>query len=61
MFRIGLPELLVIMDIILFILGAGKLPEIGVAIGKDIINFKKATGKPNEIDVTTENKNIDPK
>ncbi len=61
MFGIGMPELLVILVIILVIFGAGKLPEIGGAIGKGIKNFKKATREPDEIDVTPDNKKIDPK
>ncbi|HNY71913.1 MAG TPA: twin-arginine translocase TatA/TatE family subunit [Syntrophales bacterium] len=61
MFGIGMPELLVILVIILIIFGAGKLPEIGGAIGKGIKNFKKATREPEEIDATPENKKIEPK
>ena len=61
MFGIGMPELLVILVIILIIFGAGKLPEIGGAIGKGIKKFKKATHEPDEIDVTPEDKKIDPK
>ncbi len=41
MFGIGMPELIVILIIILIVFGAGKLPEIGGAIGKGIRNFKK--------------------
>lgn len=52
MFGIGMPELLVILVIVLIIFGAGKLPEIGGALGRGIRNFKKATHEPNEIDVT---------
>lgn len=52
MFGIGMPELLVILVIILIIFGAGKLPEIGSALGRGIKNFKKASREPNEIDVT---------
>jgi sec-independent protein translocase protein TatA len=52
MFGIGIPELLIILVIILIIFGAGKLPEIGSALGKGIKNFKKASHEPNEIDVT---------
>ncbi len=52
MFGIGMPELLIILVIILIIFGAGKLPEIGSALGRGIKNFKKATHEPNEIDVT---------
>lgn len=62
MFGIGMPELLVILVIILIIFGAGKLPEIGGAIGKGIKNFKKATTEPDEIDVTPDSKKkIEPK
>jgi sec-independent protein translocase protein TatA len=56
-----MPELLVILVIILIIFGAGKLPEIGSAVGRGIKNFKKATREPDEIDVTPDPKKIDPK
>ena len=58
MFGIGMPELLIILVIILIIFGAGKLPEIGSAIGRGIKNFKKATDEPEEIDVTPDSKKI---
>jgi len=63
MFGIGMPELLVILVIILIIFGAGKLPEIGSALGRGIKNFKKATREPNEIDITpdSEKKNEEKK
>ncbi len=61
MFGIGIPELLIILVIVLIIFGAGKLPEIGNALGKGIRNFKKATREPDEIDVTPQNKKVDPK
>jgi sec-independent protein translocase protein TatA len=61
MFGIGMPELLIILVIILIIFGAGKLPEIGGAIGKGIKNFKKASREPEEIDVTPDAKKIDEK
>ena len=51
MFGLGVPELLVILVIVMIIFGAGKLPEIGGAIGKGIKTFKKSV-KPDEIDVT---------
>lgn len=43
MFGIGMPELIVILVIALVIFGAGRLPEIGKALGKAIQEFKKAT------------------
>jgi sec-independent protein translocase protein TatA len=41
--RIGFPELIVILVIIIMIFGANRLPEIGRGIGKGIRNFKDAT------------------
>lgn len=41
--RIGIPELLIILAIIVLIFGATRLPEIGRGIGKGIRNFKDAT------------------
>jgi sec-independent protein translocase protein TatA len=52
MFGIGMPELLVILVIIFIVFGAGKLPEIGSALGRGIKNFKTATREPHEIGVT---------
>ncbi len=47
MFGLGFPELIIILVIVIMVFGAGKLPEIGGAIGKGIRSFKKAT-KPDE-------------
>jgi len=41
--RLGIPELLIILTIIILIFGANRLPEIGRGIGKGIRNFKDAT------------------
>ena len=38
--RIGLPELLVILAIIIVIFGANRLPGLGKGIGSAIKNFK---------------------
>ena len=40
--KLGLPELLVIVLIILIVFGAGKLPEVGGAIGKSMKAFRDA-------------------
>jgi sec-independent protein translocase protein TatA len=40
--RIGLPELIIVLVIVMLVFGAGKLPEIGKALGKSIHEFKKA-------------------
>jgi sec-independent protein translocase protein TatA len=39
--RIGLPELLVILVIVLLIFGAGKIPQIAKSLGEGIKEFKK--------------------
>ena len=52
MFGLGFPELVIIMVIILLVFGAGKLPEVGGAIGKTIRSFKKATREADEKEVT---------
>ena len=41
--RLGLPELLVILAIVIIIFGANRLPEIGRGIGNAIRNFKNET------------------
>jgi sec-independent protein translocase protein TatA len=41
--RLGLPELLIILGIVILIFGANRLPELGRGIGKGIKNFKDAT------------------
>jgi sec-independent protein translocase protein TatA len=40
--RLGLPELLIILAIVILIFGANRLPELGRGIGKGIKNFKEA-------------------
>jgi sec-independent protein translocase protein TatA len=41
--RLGIPELVIILVIIILIFGANRLPEIGRGIGKGIRNFKDST------------------
>jgi sec-independent protein translocase protein TatA len=40
MFGLGTQELLIILVLALMIFGAGKLPQVGTALGKGIRNFK---------------------
>jgi sec-independent protein translocase protein TatA len=40
--KLGLPELGLIVLIVLIIFGAGRLPEVGGAIGKGIRAFRKS-------------------
>ena len=42
MFRLGVPELIMIALLVLFLFGGKKLPEMGKGIGEGIRNFKKS-------------------
>jgi sec-independent protein translocase protein TatA len=44
--RIGLPELLVILVIVIVIFGANRLPQLGQGIGSAIKNFKNSLADP---------------
>ena len=48
--RLGLPELLIILAIVILIFGANRLPELGKGIGAGIKNFKSSMsdGKDDE-------------
>jgi sec-independent protein translocase protein TatA len=41
--KLGIPELMIILVIVILIFGANRLPEIGRGIGRGIRNFKDAT------------------
>jgi len=43
---LGWQELIIILIIVVIIFGAGKLPEIGGAMGKSIKEFKKEADVP---------------
>ncbi|MCD6569878.1 MAG: twin-arginine translocase TatA/TatE family subunit [Deltaproteobacteria bacterium] len=45
---IGMTEIIIILVIVLIIFGAGKLPEVGSALGRGIKNFKSAVTEPEE-------------
>ena len=53
MFGLGMPELIIILVIIIFIFGAGRISEIGGAIGKGIKSFKKSIDGSDEIENPT--------
>ncbi len=40
--RIGLPELILIVFILMLVFGANRLPELGRGLGKAIKGFKEA-------------------
>lgn len=57
MFGLGSTELIIILVLVLVIFGAGKLPEIGGALGRGIRNFKKSMKEADEIDITPSDDN----
>jgi sec-independent protein translocase protein TatA len=54
----GLTELIVVLLIVLVVFGAGKLPQIGDALGRSIKNFKRAAAGSDEIEVSPKKKEI---
>lgn len=47
--RLGVPELLIILVIVVLVFGVGKLPEVGTSLGKAIRGFREETEvKPTE-------------
>ncbi|HEY7956870.1 MAG: twin-arginine translocase TatA/TatE family subunit [Polyangia bacterium] len=49
---LGFGEMVILLIIVLLVFGAGKLPQIGDALGKSIKNFKRAADGRDEIDVS---------
>ena len=41
MFGFGMPEMIIVLVIALVVVGPGKLPQLGQALGSGIRNFKK--------------------
>jgi len=48
MFGLGTQELLIILVLVMIVFGAGKLPQVGGALGKGLRNFKKGVNEANE-------------
>jgi sec-independent protein translocase protein TatA len=46
--NIGLPEIIVILVIALIVVGPGRLPDVGAALGKSIREFRKASSDISE-------------
>ncbi|HKL25611.1 MAG TPA: twin-arginine translocase TatA/TatE family subunit [Desulfuromonadales bacterium] len=55
MFGLGTTELIIILVLVLIIFGAGKLPQVGGAMGKGLRNFKDGMK-----DITDDKKDADP-
>ena len=41
--RLGVPELLIILVIVILVFSVGKLPEVGASLGKAIRGFREET------------------
>ena len=48
MFGLGTTELIIILVLVMIIFGAGKLPQVGGALGKGLRNFKDGVKEDNE-------------
>ena len=55
---IGPWEMMITLVIVLIIFGAGKLPQIGDALGRSIKNFKRSANGNDEIEVSPAKKEI---
>ncbi len=51
MFGLGTQELLIILVLVMIIFGAGKLPQVGGALGKGLRNFKKGMNDADEEEI----------
>jgi TatA/E family protein of Tat protein translocase len=59
-FNIQGPELIVLLVIALLILGPGKLPEVGAALGRSIREFRKAASDVKEATTIEPKPNAEP-
>ncbi len=41
-FRVGVPELLIVLAIVILLFGVGRLGKIGAELGKGIRNFRQS-------------------
>jgi sec-independent protein translocase protein TatA len=48
MFGLGTTELIIILVLVMIVFGAGKLPQVGGALGKGLRNFKDGVKDGNE-------------
>ncbi len=48
MFGLGTQELLIILVLVMIVFGAGKLPQVGGALGKGLRNFKKGVNEADD-------------
>ncbi len=60
MFGLGSQELIIILVLVLIVFGAGKLPQVGSALGKGMRNFKEGV-KEGEEDADEEDRKLEGK
>ena len=48
-FRMGGPELIILLVVVMIIFGVGKLPQVGGALGKAMRDFRKAQSGEEEV------------
>jgi sec-independent protein translocase protein TatA len=53
MFGLGVPELILILVIVVLVFGAGKLANVGGALGKSVKEFRDAADVNNSNSTTT--------
>jgi sec-independent protein translocase protein TatA len=59
MFGLGTTELIIILVLVMIIFGAGKLPQVGGALGKGLRNFKDGVKDGDEEKPEKDNDKID--
>ena len=56
MFGFGMPEMIILLVIALVVVGPGKIPQLGQALGSSIRNFKKASSGDDVVQLNEEKK-----
>jgi len=57
---LGFWELIIILAIVFFLFGGGKIPQISRGVGLSIRNFKKGLHEPDAIDITPKKEGTTP-
>jgi sec-independent protein translocase protein TatA len=59
--RLGPPEIILILIVVILIFGVGKLPQIGKSLGEGLKSFKQGVGGETEAEKKTETVAQEPK